>query len=309
MAKEITTQAENKVSIIGKLLNVNIRKGKARETGVDYASVTYEVRVRQSYEGHEEVSDVMVENTANMLIQKGPKAGQVNPAYENIVNMEKFATAKNAGIDAADTVVITRGELVDNTYVSKQSGKVIPQRRVRASFCARANNPEAEDIASFRADIFIMSMTDEVDSEGAETGRLLIKGGLVGYGGRLGVLEFVVEDPGKVDFIRRTYEENQTGSFVGRIRDCVKNVVAKKTTGSWGEDIPDNAPTAIHELIITGGAEMPYEEDFAYDPTDIRKAFNVRKAMLEQKLEESRARAEASKKQAKPTSGWADDNF
>ena len=89
MAKEITTQAENKVSIIGKLLNVNIRKGKARETGADYASVTYEVRVRQSYEGHEEVSDVMVENTANMLIQKGPKAGQVNPAYENIVNMEK----------------------------------------------------------------------------------------------------------------------------------------------------------------------------------------------------------------------------
>ena len=143
-----------------------------------------------------------------------------------------------------------------------------------------------------------MSMTDEVDSEGTETGRLLIKGGLVGYGGKLGVLEFVVEDPSKVDFIRRTYEENQTGSFVGRIRDCVKNVVAKKTTGSWGEDIPDNAPTAIHELIITGGAEMPYEEDFAYDPTDIRKAFNVRKAMLEQKLEESRKPKPAPKASA-----------
>ena len=38
----------------------------------------------------------------------------------------------------------------------------------------------------------------------------------------------------------------------------------------------------VRELIITTGDDQGKEEDFAYDPTEIKKAFNVRKAKIEQ---------------------------
>ena len=38
----------------------------------------------------------------------------------------------------------------------------------------------------------------------------------------------------------------------------------------------------VRELIITKGDDQGKDEDFAYDPVEIKKAFNVRKARIEQ---------------------------
>ena len=38
----------------------------------------------------------------------------------------------------------------------------------------------------------------------------------------------------------------------------------------------------VRELIITRGSDEPFDDDFAYDATEIKKAFNERKARLEQ---------------------------
>ena len=46
--------------------------------------------------------------------------------------------------------------------------------------------------------------------------------------------------------------------------------------------MPETTTRTVRELIITKGSDEPYEEEFAYDKTDIKKAFNVRKALLEQ---------------------------
>lgn len=295
MSREITKQAENKVNIVGKLIEATF--GSGNKDGKEYQRVSYKVRVNQSYEGHDEHSDIVVSNFAYPFTSTGKK----NSMYDNIESMKSFLTAQNVGIDAADTVCITNGELEENAYVDR-TGTLKSSRTIRSSFCSRARE-ETNDIAAFRVELFIMNMTDEVDSEGVETGRLLIKGGLVRYGGKLDVLDFIVEDPSKVDFIRRNYEVNQTGNFVGRIRDTVKTIEGAATaTSSWGETLPEAGSSAVvHELIITGGADEAYDDEFAYDATDIRKAFNVRKARLEQKLEDS-------KKPAKPTAsapaGW-----
>jgi hypothetical protein len=127
-----------------------------------------------------------------------------------------------------------------------------------------------------------MDMSQETDREGDETGRLIIKGGLVQYGGRLDVLNFIVENPEAVDYIERNWNINDTVHIDGRIRVTAKEEKTSGTSGSWGEDIPETTTKISRELIITTGSDNPMEEEFSYDPSDIKKAFNVRKAGIEQ---------------------------
>ena len=46
--------------------------------------------------------------------------------------------------------------------------------------------------------------------------------------------------------------------------------------------MPDTTTRMIRELIITKGDDEGKEEDFAYDPAEIKKGFNARKAEIEQ---------------------------
>jgi hypothetical protein len=126
-----------------------------------------------------------------------------------------------------------------------------------------------------------MDIHPEEDRDGEPTGRLIVKGGLVQYGGKLDVLEFIVEGPDKVEYVERNWNVHDTVNVRGRIR--VTSIEEKpRAASSWGEDVPDETTRMVRELIITTGDDTPKEEDFAYDPTEIKKAFNVRKAEIEQ---------------------------
>ena len=187
-------------------------------------------------------------------------------------------TAQDHGIDGADTVRITGAQIRENNFVAK-SGKLINSWQINTSFVNSGNIAEA---ATFTIDIFIMDMTDELDREGDPTGRLLIKGAIVQYGSKLDVLNFIVENPDTVDYIRSNWNVNDTNTVQGRIR--VRSIEEKpiSSNNSWGEDIPDTTTRLVRELIITKGDDEGKEEDFAYDPAEIKKGFNVRKAEIEQ---------------------------
>ena len=136
-----------------------------------------------------------------------------------------------------------------------------------------------------------MDIHDETDREGDPTGRLVVRGGIVQYGGRLDVLDFIVEAPEKVEFVSRNWEVNTTQRIVGRVRVTSHEVEASGESSGWGEDIPDTTTTFVRELIITGGDDTAKDEEFSYDPVDIKKAFNVRKAMIEQMQIDARSKA------------------
>ena len=125
-----------------------------------------------------------------------------------------------------------------------------------------------------------MDMHDEVDREGDTTGRLVIKGGIVQYNGKLDVVEFIVEAPDTVEYISRNWETNGTVTVKGRIR--VLSQEEEVQSSGWGEDVPETTTKFVRELIITTGDDECKEEDFAYDPVEIKKAFNDRKAAIEQ---------------------------
>jgi len=271
--KSITEQALNKVNIVGKLLDAVVNEGTMKD-GRKYLRANITVRVTQTYNGREETSEIPV----GMFAAQYTSQNKPNPGYKQIQDLMNMKTIQNYGFDNADTVRLNSASLRENNFVSR-SGQLVTGWQISTPFIATTN---LKEVGSFSVDIYVMDMSQEVDREGDETGRLVIRGGIVQYGGRLDVVNFIVENPEAVDYIERNWEVNNTVHAEGRIRVTSKEEKSSGSSGSWGEDIPETTTRIARELIITTGSDSGMEEEFAYDKDEIRKAFNVRKAEIEQ---------------------------
>ena len=288
--KDLSAQAQNKLNITGKLLDVTFGEGKTSDERA-YQRAALTVRVTQTYGGQEETSEIPV----SIFATQYTSTGKLNPGWKSIQDLHNFKSAQDVGIDNADKIRITGSTISENNFVSR-SGQLINGWQIRGSFI---NSATTEDVASFINDIFIMDMHEELNRDDEPTGRLVIKGGLVQYGGKLDVLEYIVEQPEAVEYIGSHWNVNDTVTVRGRIR---VTSVEEKTSGadsSWGEDIPEATTRYVRELIITKGDDEGKEEEFAYDPTEIKKGFNVRKANIEQM--QADAKNGATKKAAPAT--------
>ena len=251
--KDIQNQAPNKSNLCGTLMDVALGSGKLSD-GREYERATVTVRVTQTYGGKEETSDIQYSTFATPFTSKGTQ----NPAWKSLQDLKRMNTAQNVGVDRADHVRVSGATLSENNFVSR-TGQLISGWQIRGS---------------------IMGMNEEVDREGDTTGRLVIKGGIVQYGGKLDVVNFIVEAPDTVEYISRNWKVGDTVTVKGRIR--VTSQEEEVQSSGWGEDVPDTTTRFVRELIITTGDDEGKEEDFAYDPAEIKKAANERKAMIEQ---------------------------
>ena len=275
MSKTIIEQATNKVNIIGKLLDCTFRNGKTRD-GRPYESANFTVRVNQQVNGAMETSEIPCSIFATQLTN----SGQPHPGYRSLQELKNMDTIQSVGEATATRIKFTAGNLRENNFVAK-SGLLVTSWQLSTPFIGQAPS-SAGDIASFNMDIFIMDMHDEVDREGDPTGRLIVKGGVVQYGGALDVLEFIVEGADKIDYVSRNWNPNDTVNIGGRIRVTSKEIKKSAESSSWGEELPETSTQFVKELIITRGSDEPFDEEFAYDPVEIKKAFNERKARIEQ---------------------------
>lgn len=271
--KDLTNQATNKLNIVGKLLDATFREGETKDHK-PYESCNFTVRVKQMVNGVEEVSEIPV----SLFASKYTNAGTPHPGYKNIQDMKTMKTVQDYGEAEASMVRMTSATVRENNYVSR-NGQLINTWQIGTSFISEGGKSE---IASFNIDVYIMDMHPEYDKEGEETGRLILKGAIVQYGGKLDIIEFIVEGADKVNYVSRNWEINNTVNIGGRVRYTSKEVNRAASENSWGEEIPEASTQMVRELIITRGSEEPFDEEFAYDPNEIRKAFNVRKALLEQ---------------------------
>ena len=236
MSKSISIQAGNKLNLAGKLMDVQFGDGKLSD-GRPYQRATVTIRVTQAYGGKEETSDIQV----GMFATEFTSTGKQNPAWKSLNDLKLMKTAQNVGIDNASNVRLTGATLQENNFVSR-TGQLINGWQIRGSFI---NEAKVAPVASFVTDIYIMSMTDEVDREGDTTGRLKIKGGIVQYGGKLDVVEFIVEAPDTVEYISRNWEENGTVTVKGRIR--VLSQEEEVQSSGWGEDVPETTTRFVRE--------------------------------------------------------------
>lgn len=270
--RDLNYQATNKLNIVGKLLDATFREGTTKDNK-PYESCNFTVRVTQVVNGVQETSEIPV----SIFASKTTNAGKPHPGYKNIQDMKKWQTVQNFGENEATMVRMSSASVRENTYVAR-SGQVIDGWQINTSFL---NEGGKNEIASFNIDIFILDMQPEIKDD-EETGRLIVKGAVVQYGGAVDVLEFVVEGENQVDYVSRNWELQTTVNVGGRIRVTSKEEKKSANASSWGEELPETSTRTVRELVITRGSDEPFEEDFAYDPAEIKKGYNVRKAKLEQ---------------------------
>lgn len=295
--RDLKIQSLNKLNICGKLLSLETSAGKTKTTGAPYERATAIIRVTQSVGGAMETSEIPVDFFATQFTN----SGATNPMYESLQNLKKCKTIQNYG-DEADTISLSRADLQENNFVTK-AGQLVNGFRIRGSFF---NQRVSTDMATFNVEIVILDMRDEVDRDGEETGRLIVKGALVQWGEKLDVFEFVIENPDQIDYFKRNFDVNNTAHINGRIRFTSKEVKRQSDASSWGETIEDTDTRVMRELVITGGDDEPFDDEDGYDINEIRKGFNVRKSRLEQMQIDARSKASTPKPAPKATDmDWA----
>lgn len=271
-------QAENKVYIEGILAEVDIKEGQFVREGqnVDYISGDIKVKVSQELNG--ETKDIEV--PVSMFATKFTKKGTPNPAYKSIKSVAtEFTSIAAAGGEAgADRVKLT-GDLIENAFPGR-TGDITSYPRVRASFVNKVSATDCVPKATFNIELVVASKNAEVDKDGVETGRYIVKGIVPQYGGKVDVMDFIGMSKGVVNALSTYWTVGDTFRAQGKL-NFTSTTREVKTEVDFGEPEVRIYTSHVSELVITGGSQTPLEGDFAFDANEIKTALAARKQRLE----------------------------
>lgn len=300
-------QAINNVKIEGILAEVDINEKPFTRNGKTIDALGGKIVVKGNQKIGQEDKDFMIE--VHMFATPLKRDGNPNPAYESIKRVrDEFVSIAAAGNeDDADRIRITSGDIRMNEYYGAD-GRLISYPRINASFINRISKDACKPQATFEAQFVVASKAEEMDSEGNPTGRLLVKGILPQYGGKVDVFDFVAETPGVIDAISDYWEIDDTVKAGGRLDFSSKTEVVYEEAG-FGEPIAKSRTINKSDLVITGGSENPYEGDAAYDHVEIRDALAERKARLESQKGASMSRTKQRKAPAAAHNDYKDLGF
>ena len=277
----------NKVNIVGLLSENNVEQRE--KDGRKY--VTGNIKIQITPENVIPINVFAFENT---------KAGTKNPAYTQIMSIcDKGISLAACGgdITKATKVRANTCRFEENMFASRFNGNIISSTRVTGSFFTLGASEDPK--AVFTCGINIRSIKEEVNSDGEETGRLLVEGAIEQYN-RWDILTFIAESQQAVDYIRANWEKGDTVSISGRIvGKTITQTVTSDNEGGFGE--PEEETRTYHriEYVITSGGE-PKEDEFAYDKDKVKEGLADRE----------RRKAELTEGSKKPVAKFtADDDF
>lgn len=268
-----------------------------------------DIRIEEKeYDGKKSISgeiDIKVSDdsthTIKVFSNKINKKGTESGLYKGIQTiMNEYKSIEKHGIDEADKVRIDAGQIGRNDYYG-EDGMLRSFPQLKANFINRIqSNDTFEPKAEFSLEMYIFSVNEEKDKEENETGRLLIKGYVPVYEGKVIPFDLVVGED-NASYVSSTYEKGQTATFYG---DIVNRMVITKTEVKVGFGKPkeDVKRFSIREYVVNSATDPldgDDEDSQAYDPKAIKKAVEAReKYLLELK----------DKKKNKPTAPPKNDN-
>ena len=233
----------------------------------------------------------------NVRVNEKTNSGADNRTYTGIETvMNEYKSIAEVGEDEADKVKVS-GDL--NIFTGQNGTSV----GYRGNFFNRLRNlDEYDPKAEFSVETFISSIVPEVNTDGDETGRVIVNGWIPTYAGIEPIK--LVADGEVAAAVDSTFEPGQTVEFYG---DVVNSRVEKITEipVAIGKPRRKVETSFKNELIITGASEA-YEEGVSvekpYEADVIKAAVQER----QNRLEEAKAKAQgASKPAAAKPSGAA----
>lgn len=225
----------------------------------------------------------------NVNVNEKTKNGTENKTFAGIKTvMEEYKSIAEVGEDEADKVRVN-GDL--NIYTG-QNGVVVGYK---SNFFNRLKNPdELDPKAEFTIEVFISSIAPEVNTDGEETGRVVVNGWTATYAGVEPIKLLAEGDVASA--VDSTFEPGQTVEFYG---DVINSRIEKITEipVAIGKPRKKVETSYKNELIITGASEA-YEEGVTpekpYEADVIKAAIQER----QNKLEEAKAKAQNTSKPA-----------
>lgn len=213
----------------------------------------------------------------NIRANEKTKAKAENKAYAGLKTvMNEYRSIAKYGEAEADKVRIS-GDL--NLYHSDQNNQDMVG--YKSNFFNRVTG-EYTPHAEFTVEMCITQMIPEMDKDGQETGRLLIKGWVPQYENGVEPLTLVAPED-VAGAIENTYEPGQTTKFYGDIvNDRV--IITREIPVAIGKPRVETKTVTKNELVITG-VEIAYEEGVTekppYNIDTIKAAIQARKDRIE----------------------------
>lgn len=297
-------QSTNECEICGILNELSVKEGTTKD-GREYISGVAKIRVDQEIDGE------VVENIIpiNMFSMKFKANGDANIFYERI---KEYPSLFKAAIDVEDIAqasrVTTSGRyttISENAWVDKSTQQIRACGfRINSNALNNAK-PTEDDRAKFKVTGVVIKTRPELDRNDEETGRLKVNIGIVGYKGKLDVVEMVATDSRR-SHIENNWNEGDTVTVAGLINMTYKVIEYEEELG-FGEPIINTRTESRHELFITGGSGEGLDDAVSYDNDDVKVALAERKARHEEmkkKAIESNTATTAKKKNNSSDFDW-----
>lgn len=204
---------------------------------------------------------------------------------------DEYKSIETHGEAEADKVRIEQGRIGKNEYVG-QDGEFKSYPHLSTTFINRVReNDVFEPKARFTLEMVVANKTEE-KRNGEETGRLILKGYVLGYQEgkddtkKIFPFEVIVSEPQSVNYVQNTYEKGNTVTVYGEIVN--QTIITKKEVEvGFGAPQENIERKTVREYVVDGGTEPLDEEDKnAYDPKLIKEALKKREAAIEKKKEE-----------------------
>lgn len=268
-------QANTKAYVVGilseKALEVKTEEGKTKVTG--HLTI--------------KTSDVnFIKFTVN--VNEKTNAGADNKCYSGILTvMEEYKSIAEAGEEEATRVKVSG----DVNVFTTRDGK--PGVSYKSNFFNRLKaDEEFEPKAEFSVETYITNISPELNTDGEETGRIVVSGWCPTYNG-IEPVELVAEgETGKA--VENTFKDGQTVEFYGEIINNRIETITEIPV-AIGKPRKKVEVSYKNDLLITGASEA-YEEnvtpEIPYEDGVIEAALQERK----NKLEEAKAKAQSGNK-------------
>jgi hypothetical protein len=301
-------QAENKVKVEGILSEINIEPTTFEKNGTTQEALRGNilVKVNQTINGVDKELVVPVHLFAPKLTTRGTP----NPAYTSAQKlMTEFVSIAAAGSEeAADRIRIINADLRMNEYYA-QDGRLVSFPRVHASFFNKIKKEDCRPEASFELSFAVAGMSDEVDRNGELTGRYMVKALVPQYAGKVDVIPLYAVSDKVISAVSNYWETGKSFKAHGKLDFSSTTEITLEESG-FGDPVEKIRTVNTSDLIITGGAQEPFEGEFEFNADELQAALAERKARLEAQKDRDMSRTAQKQTPAKTaTAGFNDLGF
>ncbi|MFD0587708.1 hypothetical protein ACFQZE_06810 [Paenibacillus sp. GCM10027627] len=296
MSEKVLREGENVVVIEGIVTEVRIEEGSYKKDGKDVEKIQGEIDIKVNDDVH----------TVSVYANKINKQGKESGLYKGIQTIKnEFKSIQTHG-EEADKVRIETGKVGLNEYVGQDlTIKAFPQ--ISANFINRLKAGDVfEPKAKFTLEMCVANVAFEKKND-EETGRVILKGYVVGYEGKVFPFETVVEGDRAADYVSNNYDKGTTVTVYGEI---VNNTTVTKKAVEVGFGAPQeqiNRKTIREYKVISGTEPKEEDNEKTYDPKLIKKGLNEREERHKEMIEKKKNAGNGNKSSKDSKNPFADD--